>query len=420
MLTNRRKWINLLVTISLSVIILIVTFAIFETILVSGKLDGLDNPNPVWIPPKYMSLQVFKRFAFNMASAHPFSFRDDSFQLKDNSNEKRIVVMGDSFIFNYSLPYNRIWSIQLRKRINDKYDNVRLLSWGRPSWSTLDQYEFLVKYINTYKENHGIDFLIIGWVNNDSNLNLVPPKVFVWQDSILIKQLNKIFPLTVDFISTYINSFLRQYIYKHLSSGPSTQVLLNKYKVLLSDFIRYCKIYNIKVLFVITPWSPNPKEERFYRKIIPVFEEVGVRYLNLYPFVKEEFKGRNERTLWALPADKHPGSEMNEFFADKVYDYLEKHDLLSFNSSGYYPTEQTLKEDIDHYHYSLSKYLAQRKFYNEMLYLKGKAWINNVTLNENDYKVGMKQREDDFYDSIKNGLKTSETKIQRAKTLQMP
>jgi hypothetical protein len=302
---------------------------LLELALKTGWFDGLDNPRPIWIPPKYKALDRsidYRNYEF--AKTRPFGFTDEARSLQKPPGSYRIAVLGDSFIWGDGLPYEQVWSHRLERKIRDRYQNVELLSWGMCDLQTDDELAFLQKHGIRYD----IDFLIVGFVTNDPDMGDYPQKYLEWQNSHYFAYIKKVFPNATAFLSSYLNAFLYErflsdYGYQNWENKLYTDENLTKYGKLLQEFSAYCEENSIPLLFVLTPNSHAPIFQEKYRKIIPLLERAGIDFFNLYPLVVRDLGHYSLRQLWANPADGHPGALVHEVYAKEVFEYLRENIL---------------------------------------------------------------------------------------------
>ncbi|MBE9542475.1 MAG: SGNH/GDSL hydrolase family protein [Proteobacteria bacterium] len=287
-------------------------------------MDDIDNPKPVWIPPSYkeMDIDIHKKNV-NFASHNPFVFNDIARSRGKLPGYYKIAVLGDSFIWGGGVNYSGIWSHKLEEKINKKYNNIETLSWGISGWNTLDELIFWRRFGKKFN----IDYLIVGFVDNDPDLNNVERRNFKWQQSRAFYPVAKIFPLTFDFLVSYFNAFLenffKEYGYNNWLKQTYSKENLEKYENVLQKFAQSCKDNDTPLLFVLTASNYHSSTKERHEKITSLLEKVGIDYLDLYPDVYEKFHDVNIRSLWANPANGHPGKLLTELYSQKVLSYLE-------------------------------------------------------------------------------------------------
>ena len=304
---------------------LVFVLLILELALMTGWFDGLDKPRPIWIPPKYKTLDLeidYRNYEF--AKEKPFRFTDQVRSLQKPPGSYRIAVLGDSFVWGDGIPYEQAWSHRLEQRIREGYQNVELLSWGRRGLQTDDELAFLKKYGIRYD----IDFLIVGFVTNDPDMGGYSQRYLGWQNCSYLNYVKKLFPNAITFVSSYLNSFLYErvladYGYRNWEDKLYADENLAKYAKLLQDFSAFCEENSIPLLFALTPNSYVPSFQEKYRKIIPLLEQAKIDFLNLYPAVVRDLGHYPLRQLWANPADGHPGELVHEVYAKEVFEYLQ-------------------------------------------------------------------------------------------------
>lgn len=310
---------------------LLVFLLILELMLRTGWFDGVDNPKPIWIPLKYKQLdQQIDRANHEFAKNNPYGFTDTVRSISKPEGVYRIAVLGDSFIFGDGVPYEEVWSHKLEKRIYANYENVELMNWGRNGWQTTQELAFLVEHGVKYD----IDLLVVGFVTNDPDMGDYRQKYVEFKNYNIYRYLSYLFPNAMDFTSSYIDAFLYEhfltdYGYVNWEDQLYSSNNLMKYANVLRYLSSYCKENSIRLLFVFTPNSYSARFDKIYQKIIPIFQQTGIDYLNLYPAVVRDLKHYSTRQLWANPADGHPGTLVTDVYADEVFKYLQQNVLAS-------------------------------------------------------------------------------------------
>lgn len=221
------------------------------------------------------------------------------------------------------------WGHQLERKFVEQYKNVEILNWGQNGWSTDDQLNFLKRQGVDYH----IDLLIIGFVTNDpvfrtpSYAYHIPQKAFQWQNSEVLMIGKKVFPNSIDFITSYVNRFLQLYFFQDYGYQAWEEKLytkdnLSEYQQLLLELVDFCQRKDIQLFFVLTPSNYTERFKIKYQKIIPLLQEVGIQYLNLYPAILEKLGIYKLRDLWTNLANGHPGKLVTSVYASEVFTYI--------------------------------------------------------------------------------------------------
>ncbi|MFC2061233.1 hypothetical protein ACFLUV_01830 [Elusimicrobiota bacterium] len=301
-------------------------FSAIERILAIGWLDNHGN----WKPPKYQQLnKSIDMYNSAFANNNPYFFTDKNWDMQKQDGIYRIAVLGDSFIWGDGIVYNKVWSYKLRKKINAKYKNVELLSWGKNGWHTGNEFEFM-KDIGI---NYNIDLVVIGFVINDPNYaGNNKAKYLKWHEKQFFKKLAIVFPNTTSYFLHYIYTFLcstvlNDYGYMNWVDKLYTEGNLKRYSKLLQSFSIFCKQNSVELLFVLTPHNCNTSYQKKYSEIIRLLKKEKIEYLNLFPAVYSKFKNYPIKKLWSNPANGHPGELLTDVYADEVYKYFKKNTL---------------------------------------------------------------------------------------------
>jgi len=333
-----KKGLQSLFSILLIVLSITISITVLELLLVYTTIfDERDNPSPVYIPKKFKAIDdEINSQNRSIALLNKYFFNDIPRTETNKDKKIRIAVLGDSFIWGDGVPYDMTWGHQLERKLLEQYENVEILNWGQNGWSTDDQLRFLKRQGVDYH----IDYLIIGFVTNDpvfrtpSYAYHIPQKFFQWQNSDVLTIGKKIFPNSIDFISSYVNRFLENYFfhdygYQAWQEKLYTKENLSEYKQLLLKLFEFCQRKETQLLFVLTPSNYAEHFKTKYQKIIPLLQEVEIQHLNLYPAILEKLGAYNLRELWTNLANGHPGKLVTSVYADEVFAYITTNSSLS-------------------------------------------------------------------------------------------
>lgn len=313
-----------------NILLLCISFLIFvvlfEVTLSMPFAQDLESSTPIWIPKKYKDLtrQINKTHE-ETSSKNNYGFNDSNHDFK-KGNGRRIAILGDSFIWGDAVPDSVIWTKKLERKFIENSHEVEILNWGKSGWSTLDQFHFLMGDGNSFQ----IDYLIFSFVNNDPVMDSSYHKRLIHTSGFLYKKIlipmEYIFPNTVSFFLDLSRNFLSSYsdygYLNWLNNKVYSENNLNKYSLLLQNIKKYCDERDINFLFVMTPENHNPIIEEYFNKIIILFNQNQIPYLNLFPMVNSELKNYSYRELWANPADGHPGNLVTTVYSNTVYNFF--------------------------------------------------------------------------------------------------
>jgi lysophospholipase L1-like esterase len=372
-----------LIRFSINLLLLLVSiflvFGILELALRMELFVDVDDPKGMWVPLKYkdnileLNQENFERAKKNW---NWFNNENDIFTVssdgslvyrKKKEGTKRIAVLGDSVIWGYGLQFDQIWSIKLKNGLSEKYEDIEVLSWGRPGWNTIDHYNYLAElvcYLESTGEKLELDLLIVGYLYNDVNLRLMDFRKYPLEGSPLFAPIKYMFPNAFDFISTYARGFFSRHFaerfgYRNPADYDYTDEYLFMYRKLLIEFAEYCRLKGIRLLFVMTPSTITEEIGGMHETVIPFLRTAKIDYIDLYPVAARRFGGYNPRKLWANPADSHPGEMLHELFSDEVMEYLEAGGLLADKTFPYDDNADDAEKEMALLT-SLSKYLEKQ------------------------------------------------------------
>ncbi|HTZ10892.1 MAG TPA: SGNH/GDSL hydrolase family protein, partial [Candidatus Margulisiibacteriota bacterium] len=280
---------NILLNTSLVFISLLFFIFLFEQILQSGFLNILDPSSTI------LAARRYKRIAREInlrnrefSNKNRFGFNDREREVNKKSGSYRIAVVGDSYVWGVGLAYDDIWSHKLENRLVKYSDKLEVLSWGRPGWSTRNEFDFLkgegVKY--------GINLLIVSFCVNDPDMGDFRVKYFSLREQKVIAPLKRFIPTALEFMDGALDSvmgrFSKDWGNRNWVEKLYTDVNLAKYDNLLAEFSDFCNTRQISLLFVLFPDNYDPYYEAKFKKVKPLLEKNHIEYLDLYPVVARD------------------------------------------------------------------------------------------------------------------------------------
>lgn len=289
--------------------------------------SNLDAESPKWIPYKQKMIndRINQRH-HDKAKLNSYGFNDKNHSPRKPPGFTRIAVLGDSFIWGVGVDDKVIWTRKLEDMLNQNGVKAEILNWGKPGWSTLDEYHFL----KSDGIHYDFDLLLVGFVVNDPVVDGSNIKRFVYDggiiDRLLVQPVSRyLFPnaisFFVDLVNHLSNSFF-DYGYTNWLNKVYAEDNLMQYELLLKDMSDYCNDRRIRMLFVMTPENHHPMLQQRFEQIVPLLKKSGIDHVNLYPVVYKELHHIPNRKLWGNPADGHPGDQVTDVYAKSIYHYL--------------------------------------------------------------------------------------------------
>lgn len=303
------------------------------------RTGWFDDWGTIWIQDQYRQIDyAINKQNWEFAKQNPYGFTDLVRNEAKPAGVYRIAVLGDSFVWGDALLYEKAWGHKLDRKITGKYPHIEVLNWGANGWSTANEIAFL----KTHGVQYDIDLLIVGFVRNDPDFGNYPWQLFdvktlpQWYVRAVFYPVRKLFPNVFELSADYFNEFLMGFVLDRYGYGWNAwheklyaAENLQRYGALLKDLGAYCQAHNMRLLFVLTPASCNPVEEKRLRAVAELLRQAQIDYLNLFPAVVRDLSRYRPRQLWANLADPHPGPLMTELFANETLQYLEQQGLLA-------------------------------------------------------------------------------------------
>jgi hypothetical protein len=119
------------------------TFGILE-IGLKFVHSNLEYEAPLWIPyeQKMINSRINEKHQIR-SGLNRYGFNDQEHSPGKALGVTRIAVLGDSFVWGVGVEDQVIWTNKLARLLNGNGVKTEILNWGKPGWSTLDEYRFL-------------------------------------------------------------------------------------------------------------------------------------------------------------------------------------------------------------------------------------------------------------------------------------
>jgi hypothetical protein len=288
---------------------------------------NIDKDAPLWIPhAQKVANRIINQKHEAKSRLNRYGFNDREHALRKSPGITRIAVLGDSFVWGVGVEDHVIWTYKLERLLNESGVPTEILHWGKPGWSTLHEYRFL----KSEGVRYDFDLLLVGYVVNDPVMDDSQVKTFIYGggivDRFIVQPVSQYaFPnamsMTVDLINHFFNVFF-EYGYPKWLKKVYQEDNLKEHQAVLKEMAEFCRARGIRMLFVMTPENHHPMLKQRFNQVIPLLENAGIDYLNLYPAVYEKLHMIPNRKLWANPADGHPGDAVTDVYARTVQKYL--------------------------------------------------------------------------------------------------
>ncbi|MBI2978080.1 MAG: hypothetical protein HYY38_04495, partial [Rhodospirillales bacterium] len=183
--------------------------------------------------------------------------------------------------------------------------------------------------------------MLVAFVVND--LDLVDDvwtnfrKKIDWNNAI-VRGLRRVLPNVTDFVTGHIDAGVEVLTDDHGESNWMARLWaepnLSNYRKVLGRLKALADEAKVPLAFALMPSAPNvgyhaPK----FEAMAAMLQDLSIPYVDLLPAVVEAFKGkdtgRNYRSLWANPADGHPGDAMTTVLAEATVAYLQRAGILA-------------------------------------------------------------------------------------------
>lgn len=302
-------------------------------------------------------------------------WRSDAYKVaKERTRSKRILVMGDSFVWGHGLlNMNHTWWRQLQAELDRKGYDVEVIAAGLCGANTRRELTWARALIKEYKPDMIIWSYVINDPTEDDKKTGLPIVKNRYRETKSHKGLFYYGPPNYDGVAGVFHYFWprlvryldsrRTFNYSRATSNEETgwewsmweMKLLEgrnfeQYKETLketSEFMHSSGIPQFMMMMVF----PTPK--KFQERMWPVenvFYQDKIEYLDLLPEMTKWYNNRfanvpgvPEFVLGATPTDAHPGPIVNHYYAENAVRYLEKQhpDVLGKKTQSPPPVDQS-------------------------------------------------------------------------------
>lgn len=260
-----------------------------------------------------------------------YGFRGKNFSLEKPAGKKRIVFLGDSFVFGEGVHDTDTVVQKLEKKLLEKNIRAEVINLGVGGYNTRQEWVLLRDF--AYQLDP--DIVIVGYTPNDAE-----PDLFFQSETGLKRRNREMFvpelsptPPFAARVSRVIrlgwqiidtrrrNEEIRQY---YLSLYGNSAYGWMQTKEAISRMGIFLKEKKIPGFFVLFPLLYRLDQYPFGRITRLVENEVasaGMDAINLLPFLKE----KKESDVWVYPTDQHPNEVVHEKAAEALVSFVEKH-----------------------------------------------------------------------------------------------
>lgn len=254
----------------------------------------------------------------------------------ETSENKRILLMGDSFVWGDGYAnVNDIWWRQLERELHQRgYTHTEVIAAGMCGWSTHQQLDAAAQLVNKYNP----DLIIWGYVTNDPDeyvVKLITPEQNQEAENagneVLIGQMKQqLETLRKNKEIEEAESDLEAYSYNEWENKLLKGKNLELYTKTVQNLAEYQKSINIPGFMMTLPNHPGKLSfDNKYAPIIPLYENAKYPFYNIITEFEKKYPdhkppaGANILAWGINPANGHPGVYSTRFYAEKAADYIE-------------------------------------------------------------------------------------------------
>lgn len=341
--------------INLIIRIFILFFAVFLILFFVDKLLSLktksNNSHAWYTETDNINHMLLKKYHNKKSDYYPIILNKDV-EIKDKSDKKRILVVGDSFVWGYANPnINNVWWKLLYQKLKENgYNDIEIFAAGCWGYSTEDEYnnilsnEKLIKKVNP-------DLIIITWVTNDMDIkdkNGTVAYKEIWDyaynlDNPKVNKFRKAFPNIWDEVRNriYSNTENRKilnffgkifgYRWDIKLEAQLQEKELKKYKKILNKMDKKIKSYDIPYFYYMQNFVATSSDSPIFKSVTSetkkIMDELNIKnyyQTSINQYIYEFINNNNlsNSNLLINPADSHSSSIVTDYYANDVYNIL--------------------------------------------------------------------------------------------------
>lgn len=263
------------------------------------------------------------------------TYRNNEFGLRDfkevkrKPGTKRILVLGDSFVFGNDIEEKDLVTTNIENYFKDKNPSVEAINAGISGFDTSDEYNQLQKFVPIYKP----DMIMVFFFTNDvlqegKDILTLNYRQFIknklCEHSRFFEYLYYLYKRKfIEIIGA--PKFLLPHDYFNLDDSKPGWVAC---KQAILNIKEYTSKYDMELIFIIIPTLASLNENYPFKelreKLRNLFEINKIRYVDLFdtytPYQPEE--------LWASPANSHWNGLGTKLASQQIGKYITENQLL--------------------------------------------------------------------------------------------
>lgn len=257
-------------------------------------------------------------------------FRDIEHQVEKDNNTYRILILGDSFAYGTSVPFENTFPRLVEQNLTKIIDNIKIevINCSRPGWNTEKEVSFCTEVFLPYKP----DLIVLSYVLNDT-------ECLMHHKELTLNFWNKISfqePKSNWMKYLFLKSELFRYVYSRIeNTRMKKEWLAGKLLFYQEDNLCYksfmravnklakLKMQNdFNILVIIFPYF-NVSLQKYplielHNQIKNVFAKIGFDVIDLYDY----YKKYSSEELRACSLDAHPNELAHSIAADVIIDNM--------------------------------------------------------------------------------------------------
>jgi lysophospholipase L1-like esterase len=251
-----------------------------------------------------------------MVETNSQGLRDREYSFEKPAGVLRVVMLGDSFTEGWGVPEPDTFVRRVERLYADHGIKAEVINTGVGNWNTIQEVEFFMT--DAYRYNP--DIVVLNYAFNDAEPvpHDRPPSFLMRYCYSCVFMLGRFDALRrmifggQDWMDYYLGLF-----------GDGTTKGWLDSKAAIKRLADYCREHKIKLLIANYPELHDVQNYRLQRitdLVQGAAVEYGASFVDLLPYVHDQQSSK----LWVTPPDPHPNAYADKFFAQGLYEALEK------------------------------------------------------------------------------------------------
>lgn len=253
-------------------------------------------------------------------------FRDREYSLAKPEKMNRIIVLGDSVVLGWGVPFELTFSEILEKKLNAEEERFEVINLGTGNYNSIMQAELFKKKGLAFNP----DLVILNYFVNDAE-----PTPKISRASYLLRKNSYLYAFIsgkyLDFVSQFEEGLNLENYYRRLYREDADNLLANKQA--LEGLISLTSEKGIRLMIVSFP-DLRKLENYPFGYVTEHIESIAGRNDVLFLDLLPAFEVYKSHSLWVSEEDSHPNIKAHEIAGEVLYEKLLEENVVDGKKSS--------------------------------------------------------------------------------------